>query len=92
MVRLLLDALEAQAGARYAIFDGERGIEGVLDVGDAWIVLWDAAEHVATGDPRRRLLDGGPYLVAKDDGAIAPLSSRLPLDDAVERWRLTRRR
>ena len=92
IVRLLLDVLEAQSGARYAIFDGERGVEGVRDHGDVWVVVWNAADYVATGDRRRMLIDGGPYVVAKEDAAIAMLSSALPLDDALARWRDERRR
>ncbi|QCR18486.1 YrhB domain-containing protein [Agrococcus sp. SGAir0287] len=91
-VRLLLDALEAQSGARYAIFAGERGIDGVLDVGDAWVIVWNDAEHVATGDPRRALIDAGPYLVAKHGDDVAMLLPTLPVDDGAARWRATRRR
>ena len=91
IVRLLLDALEAQSGARYAIFAGERGIDGVLDVGDAWVVVWNDAEHVATGDPRRALVDAGPYLVAKHGDDVLMLPPSLPVDDGAARWRAARR-
>ncbi|SDH73733.1 YrhB domain-containing protein [Agrococcus jejuensis] len=92
IVRLMLDALEAQSGARYAIFDGERGIDGILDHGDVWIVVWNAADFVATGDARRMLIGAGPYLVAKDDGAVAMLPSAFPVDEGVSRWRASRGR
>lgn len=92
IVRLLLDALEAQSGARYAIFDGERGVEGVRDHGDVWIVVWNAADFVATGDRDRMLIGSGPYLVAKDDGAVAMLPSAVPVDEGIARWRAARRR
>lgn len=87
IVRLLLDALEAQSGARYAIFDGERGVAGIRDHGDVWIVAWNAADFVATGDRDRMLIGSGPYLVAKDDGAVAMLPSAFPVDEGIARWR-----
>lgn len=91
IVRLLLDALEAQSGARYRIFDGEHGVAGIRDHGDVWIVPWNSAEYVEGGDPRRMLIGGGPYLVAKDDGSATMLPSAFPLDEGIARWRAARR-
>ncbi|MFI1441614.1 YrhB domain-containing protein [Streptomyces fructofermentans] len=58
-----------------AVYDVEEHAVG-------WLVFWNSAEYVRTGDLRDNLVGGGPYLVDRYDGSIhhIPVTTWMAVD------------
>lgn len=84
--RSILNDLTARMGARLAIFDGQFGVEGLLDKGDAWLVNWNAERYLETGDIFDQVL-AGPIVVPKDGREAFLLGTAEPVDTQSEHWR-----
>ncbi|GAB7051049.1 YrhB domain-containing protein [Catenuloplanes indicus] len=48
----------------------ELGVSAVRRHALGWLVSWQSAEYIRTGDPGRMLVGHGPYLVDQEDGSI----------------------
>lgn len=74
-----------------AIFDGEFGVEGIVDHGDVWIVNWNTAEYLQSGDVFDQFL-AGPIAVPKNGDEFVVLGTVGTVDEELDRWRVQRSR
>jgi hypothetical protein len=86
-----LRELEARSGRRMAIFDGEFGVPGIVDHGDVWIVNWNTAEYLQSGNVFDQFL-AGPIAVPKNGDEFVVLGTAGTTDQELDRWRAQRSR
>ncbi|MFI2299581.1 YrhB domain-containing protein [Actinacidiphila glaucinigra] len=64
-------------------FPGRMGVVEAEEHELAWIVLYQSAEYVRTGDSRHLLAGNGPYLVDRADGSMHTIG---PVDYLMGGW------
>ncbi|MGI5188948.1 YrhB domain-containing protein [Promicromonospora sp. CA-289599] len=80
--------LEAKSGKRMAIFDGELGVQGTVDHDDVWIVNWNTADYLQSGNVFDQFL-AGPIAVPKNGDEFVVLGTAGTTDQELDRWRAT---
>lgn len=86
-----LRELEAKSGKRMAIFDGEFGVPGIVDHDDVWIVNWNTADYLQSGNVFDQFL-AGPIAVPKNGDEFFILGTAGTTDEELDRWRAQRSR
>lgn len=86
-----LRELEVKSGKRMAIFDGEFGVPGIVDHDDVWIVNWNTADYLQSGNVFDQFL-AGPIAVPKNGDEFVVLGTAGTTDQELDRWRAQRSR
>jgi hypothetical protein len=76
-IRFLNDAVDQEAGA-VDILDA-----ATIERRYGWVFFYNSVRYLETGDPAFALAGNGPIVVLRKDGAVIPLGSAQPVDDAL---------
>ncbi|MBL0888882.1 YrhB domain-containing protein [Myceligenerans indicum] len=82
-----LDGYAAEHGVEVAIYDGEFGTAGIVDHMDVWVVRWNSAAYLRTGDFLQQIV-AGPIAVPKlQDGTYVVLGTAGTVEEELDKWR-----
>jgi hypothetical protein len=73
-----------------AIFDGEFGVSGIVDHGDAWVVNWNSVKYLRSGDFLDQVLVG-PIAVPKGGEDFWVMGAARSVEEQLMQWRAERR-